>query len=174
MPLAATHATTTYRTVAVDGLDDKRGAPRRDFWRDRAGQGAAVRANFISADATRLRHVGTSPHPERYDPDLWTDEFAFLTRSGAERIQLDPLLRLPDQCSVLSALAGPSALAPPAHARGLGPLRPLLQTASAEAYGRDVPDAEIHLLDAGHFALDEATEEIACYVRDFLARNLAR
>jgi pimeloyl-ACP methyl ester carboxylesterase len=33
-----------------------------------------------------------------------------------------------------------------------------------------VPDAEVHLLDAGHFALDEATDEIASLVRDFLAR----
>jgi pimeloyl-ACP methyl ester carboxylesterase len=67
------------------GLNDKLWAPRREFWRDRAGHEAAVRANFISADATRLRHVGTSPHPERYDPDLWTDELAFLTpnRRGA-------------------------------------------------------------------------------------------
>ena len=51
---------------------------------------------------------------------------------------------------------------------------PSFTTAGAEAYGRDVPDAEIHLLDAGHFALDEATDEIAAYVRDFLARKLPR
>jgi pimeloyl-ACP methyl ester carboxylesterase len=47
-------------------------------------------------------------------------------------------------------------------------------TAGAEAYGRDVPDAEIHLLDAGHFALDEAADEIAGYVRDLLGRKLGR
>jgi pimeloyl-ACP methyl ester carboxylesterase len=51
---------------------------------------------------------------------------------------------------------------------------PSFTTAGAEAYGRDVPDAEIHLLDAGHFALDEATDKIAGYVRDSLACNLAR
>jgi hypothetical protein len=37
------------------------------------------------------------------------------------------------------------------------------------AYGRDLPEAEIHLLDAGHFALDEATPEIALLMRHFLA-----
>ncbi len=34
----------------------------------------------MSPEATRLRHIGSSPHPERYDPDLWTDENAFLAR----------------------------------------------------------------------------------------------
>ena len=40
----------------------------------------------------------------------------------------------------------------------------------AEAYLRDVPKAELHILDAGHFALDEATDEIARLTRDFLGR----
>jgi hypothetical protein len=38
---------------------------------------------------TRLRHVGTSPAPETYDPDLWTDELAFLRRPGQQDIQTD-------------------------------------------------------------------------------------
>lgn len=62
---------------------------RRAFWRDRATHEAALRANFFSFEATRLRHVGKSPHPERYDPDLWTDELAFLARPGQQEIQAD-------------------------------------------------------------------------------------
>ena len=42
----------------------------------------------------------------------------------------------------------------------------------AEAYKRDLPDAEVHLLDAGHFALETHAEEIAALVRDFLERAL--
>lgn len=53
---------------------------RRAFWRDRAAHESALRANFFSPEATRLRHVGKSPYPEYYDPDLWTDELAFLAR----------------------------------------------------------------------------------------------
>ena len=37
-----------------------------------------------------------------------------------------------------------------------------------EAYRRDVPKAEVHVLDAGHFALDTAADEIARLVRDFM------
>jgi hypothetical protein len=39
----------------------------------------------------------------------------------------------------------------------------------ALAYGRDVPDAEIHLLTAGHFTLDEEVGSVAILVRHFLA-----
>ena len=42
----------------------------------------------------------------------------------------------------------------------------------AEVYRRDVPDAELHVLDAGHFALDEAGDEVAWLTRDFRARHL--
>ena len=51
---------------------------RRDFWADRQAHEAALRENFFSFAATRQRHLGTSPNVENYDPDLWTDEFAFL------------------------------------------------------------------------------------------------
>ena len=45
--------------------------------------------DFLSPDATRLRHVGTSPNVDRYNPDLWTDELAFLSQPAQDRIQLD-------------------------------------------------------------------------------------
>ena len=44
----------------------------------------------------------------------------------------------------------------------------------AEAYRRDLPDAEIHMLDAGHFALETRAAEIAELMREFLGRTLAR
>jgi hypothetical protein len=46
--------------------------------------------------------------------------------------------------------------------------------AGATAYAGDVPKAEIHILEAGHFALDEATDQIASLVRDFLERLALR
>ena len=55
---------------------------RRAFWCDRKANEAALRANFLSLEATRLRHVGTDPRPEGIDPDTWTDEYAFLNRPG--------------------------------------------------------------------------------------------
>lgn len=59
------------------------------FWADRAGHEQALRENFFSPGATRQRHIGKSSHPDRYDPDLWTDELAFLNRRGQDDIQTD-------------------------------------------------------------------------------------
>jgi AraC family transcriptional regulator of adaptative response / DNA-3-methyladenine glycosylase II len=65
----------------------------------------ALRENFFSPAATRQRHVGNSPEPDRYDPDLWTDELAFLDRPGQRDIQTGPVLQLPHQRGELSTLA---------------------------------------------------------------------
>jgi pimeloyl-ACP methyl ester carboxylesterase len=64
-------------------------AARRAFWVDRNAHEAALRANFLSLEATRLRHVGTSPNPEYIDPDAWVDEYYFLNQPGQADIQLD-------------------------------------------------------------------------------------
>src|SRR6201981_2900804 len=62
---------------------------RRAFWADRAANEAAFRASFLSLATTRARHLGDDPHPELYDPDLWTDEFAFLSKPGQGDIQTE-------------------------------------------------------------------------------------
>ena len=54
-----------------------------------------------------------------------------------------------------------------------GTERPLDHCCRGEAFKRDLPDAEIHLLDAGHFAFDEKNDEIASLILTFLAKHLA-
>jgi len=55
------------------------------------------------------------------------------------------------------------------RARSWGKHDPSFTVAGAVAYGEDVPEAEVHLLDAGHFALDEAAPQIADLIRRFFA-----
>ena len=62
---------------------------RRAFWADRAANENALRTNLLSLQTTRTRLVGSDPNVERYDPDLWTDEFAFLNQPGQVEIQSD-------------------------------------------------------------------------------------
>ncbi len=123
---------------------------------------------IFSPSATRLRHVGNSPRPDRYDPDLWTDELAFLNRHGQYDIQTD--LFYDYRNNVASY---------PAWQQWLRDKQPPLlvvwgrhdascEVAEVEAYRRDVPDAEIHVIDAGHFTLDEAPDLAAQLTRDFL------
>src|SRR5437870_5328817 len=63
--------------------------PRRAFWADRAANESALRTNLLSLQTTRTRHVGNDPNVERYDPDLWTDESAFLSQPDQGDIQSD-------------------------------------------------------------------------------------
>jgi pimeloyl-ACP methyl ester carboxylesterase len=62
---------------------------RRAFWADRAAHEDTLRANLLSLTATRTRHLGSDPEIERYDRDLWTDEFVFLSQPGQGDIQSD-------------------------------------------------------------------------------------
>src|ERR1700723_1362210 len=62
---------------------------RRAFWADRAANEGALRTNLLSLATTRTRHLGNDPNIERYDPDLWTDEFRFLSQPGQADIQSD-------------------------------------------------------------------------------------
>ena len=60
---------------------------RRKYWADPVRELEKLKANFMSFEATRQRHLGSSPHPHRYNPDTWTDEYAFLTRPEQVDIQ---------------------------------------------------------------------------------------
>ena len=63
---------------------------RRAFWADRSSNESTLRENLLSLVTTRARHLGSDPNVERYDPDLWTDEFAFLSQPRQADIQTDP------------------------------------------------------------------------------------
>jgi pimeloyl-ACP methyl ester carboxylesterase len=143
---------------------------RRKYWADPARQLDNLKANFTSFDATRLRHVGNSPRPERYNPDAWIDEYAFLTRPGQTDIQAalffdyrTNVASYPMWQQWLREVQPPTLVV-------WGKYDPSFTVAGASAYAVDVPKAEIHILEAGHFALDEANDDIAWLVRDFLER----
>ncbi len=142
--------------------------PRRAFWADRAANEAALRANFLSLAATRTRHVGSDPNVDRYDPDLWTDEYAFLSQPGQADIQTNLFY---DYRTNVEAYPKWQAWLRERQPRLLvlwGKYDRSFDISEPESYRRDVPAAEVHVLDAGHFALDAAADQIAGLVRGFL------
>jgi pimeloyl-ACP methyl ester carboxylesterase len=141
---------------------------RRAFWADRAANEAALRPNLLSLAATRARHLGSDPNVDRYDPDLWTDEFAFLGQPGQADIQTDLFY---DYRTNVEAYPRWQAWMRDRQPRLLvvwGRYDPSFDISEPEAYRRDVPDARVHVLDAGHFALDTAADEIAALIRGFV------
>jgi pimeloyl-ACP methyl ester carboxylesterase len=117
--------------------------------------------------------VGSNPNVENLNPDLWSDEFAFLSRPGEADIQSD--LFYDYRTNVASYRAWQAWLRQhhPVTLVVWGKYDPSFQVVEAEAYRRDVPDAEVHILDAGHFAFDEKPDEIAALCRGFLERVLS-
>ena len=147
-------------------------ATRRAFWADRTTNEAALRHNLLSLDATRRRHVGNDPNPEKYDPDLWTDEYAFLSKPGQADIQSDLFF---DYRTNVEAYPKWQAWMRRTRPRLLvlwGKYDASFELTEPEAYRRDVPQAEVHVLDAGHFALDTAADEIAALVRQYIPRQV--
>lgn len=125
---------------------------------------------FIGFEGTKQRHLGTSPHPERYNPDAWEDEFAAISRPGQRAIQSALLLdyqsnvaSYPEWQQWLKANQPPMLVM-------WGKYDPSFIVPGAMRYKDDVPGAEVHILEAGHFALDEQTEQIASLTRLFMAR----
>ncbi len=142
--------------------------PRRAFWADRAANESALRTNLLSLQTTRTRHVGNDPNIERYDPDLWTDEFAFLSQPGQGNIQSDLFY---DYRTNVDAYPKWQAWMREKQPRVLviwGKYDLSFDLGEPERYRQDVPKAEVHVLDAGHFALDTAADEITALVRGFV------
>jgi len=143
---------------------------RKAFWADRTGHEAAIGANLLSPAATRQRHIGATPNPELYDPDLWTDEAAFLARPGQRQIQTDLFYDYRTNVAAYPAWQAWLRDHRPSLLVTWGVYDPSFLPDGALAYGRDVPGAEIHLLKAGHFPMDEAPETVCDLTRRFLRR----
>jgi pimeloyl-ACP methyl ester carboxylesterase len=142
---------------------------RRAFWADRPANESALRTNLLSLPTTRARHVGTDPNVERYDPDLWTDEFAFLNQPGQAEIQSDLFYDYRTNVDAYPRWQSWLRQKQPPLLVTWGKHDPSFDGSEPEAYRRDVPNAQVHILDAGHFALDTAADEIAALVRGFVA-----
>jgi pimeloyl-ACP methyl ester carboxylesterase len=122
----------------------------------------------MSLDTTRARHVGSDPNVDRYDPDLWTDEFYFLKQPGQAEIQTDLFY---DYRTNVDAYPKWQAWMRENKPRLLviwGKYELSFDSSEPEAYRRDVPTTEVHIVDGGHFALDTAADEIAAFVEEFV------
>jgi pimeloyl-ACP methyl ester carboxylesterase len=126
---------------------------------------------FVSLAATEQRHTLGTSHPERYNPDTWTDEYDHLSRPSQREIQADLLYDYRTNVASYPVWQAWLREHKPPTLVVWGRNDPSFIALGAEAFRGDLPDAEIHLLDAGHFALDEKNDEIASLILAFLARQ---
>ncbi len=143
-------------------------ATRRAFWADRSAHEEALRKNLLSLATTKTRHVGDDPKIELYDPDLWTDEYAFLNAPGQAQIQSDLFY---DYRTNVDAYPSWQAWLQKTQPKLLvlwGKHDLSFDLGEPERYRKDVPNAQVYVLEAGHFALDTKADEIASLVREFM------
>jgi len=171
--MALTHPERVQALIVQDAVAHNEGLganwkTRRAFWADRAAYESALRTNLLSLETTRTRHIGDDPHPERYDPDLWSDEFAFLSQPAQADIQSDLFYDYRTNVESYPKWQTWMREKQPRLLVIWGKHDLSFDLSEPEAYRRDVPTAEVHVLDAGHFALDTAADEIAGLVDRFL------
>jgi pimeloyl-ACP methyl ester carboxylesterase len=141
-----------------------------EYWKDPDGHPEVLDV-FMSPAATKDRHLLGTSHPELYNPDTWTDESDRLSRPGQRLIQ--GALLHDYQTNVASYDAWQKWLRDhkPPTLVVWGRNDPSFIAAGGSAFRRDLPDAQIYLLDASHFALDEKNDEIAQLVLTFMAQH---
>ena len=141
-----------------------------EYWANPRAHPEIVNA-FLSLDATEQRHTAGTSHPERYNPDTWTDEYAHLSKPAQREIQAELLYDYRTNVASYPTWQAWLRDHKPPTLVAWGANDPSFTALGAQAFQRDLPDAEIHLLDAGHFALDEKTDRIAGLILDFMARH---
>jgi pimeloyl-ACP methyl ester carboxylesterase len=141
---------------------------RRAFWADRGANESALRVNLLSLETARSRHAGNDPDVARHDPDLWTDEFYFLNQPGQIEIQSDLFYDYRTNVEHYPRWQAWMREKQPRLLVLWGKYESSFDSSEPESYQRDVPNAEVHIVDGGHFALDTAADEIAGFVRGFV------
>jgi pimeloyl-ACP methyl ester carboxylesterase len=173
--MALAHPDQVQALIVQDAVAHDKGlgaswATRRAFWVDRPAYEEKLRANLLSFATTKTRHVGDDPNVELYDPDLWTDEYAFLNSRGQAQIQSDLFYDYRTNVEAYPKWQEWMRKTQPKLLVLWGKHDLSFDLGEPERYRKDVPNAEIHVLDAGHFALDTKADQIAQLVRDFMAK----
>jgi pimeloyl-ACP methyl ester carboxylesterase len=143
-------------------------ATRRAFWADRSAHEEALRKNLLSLATTKTRHIGDDRNIELYDPDLWTDEYAFLNAPGQAQIQSDLFYDYRTNVDAYPTWQAWLQKTQPKLLVVWGKHDLSFDLGEPERYRKDVPKAQVYVLEAGHFALDTKADEIGSLVREFM------
>jgi pimeloyl-ACP methyl ester carboxylesterase len=147
--------------------------PIQAYWKDPSLKNRSALRAFLTPETTQWQYTHGAPEPERLSPDAWTLDSALLARPGNDEIQLDLFGDYKSNVALYPKFQEYFRTKRPPLLAVWGKNDPFFLPAGAQAFKRDNPDAEVHLLDAGHFALESHGHEIAVIIRDFLAREKA-
>jgi pimeloyl-ACP methyl ester carboxylesterase len=146
----------------------------RDYQKEQTPQTEAAIRQALTLDVTRWQYLTGVPDETLVSPDTWHHDYALLSRPGNDLIQL----------ALFRDYASNPPLYPGVHAYLRDSGVPVLAVwgrgdeifgpDGARAFAADAVQAEIHLLDGGHFLLESAGDAVADLILDFLSRRLPR
>jgi pimeloyl-ACP methyl ester carboxylesterase len=150
----------------VEGFSDEWG-PWEAYWRDPSSANREACRPSLAPDTIRNWQYGTGADPQHLSPDGYELDISYMARPGAEDIQLDLILDYRSNVELYPSFQSYFRDHRPRLLAVWGRHDPAFVPAGAHAYQRDLPDAQIHLLNTGHFALETHAEEIATLIRTF-------
>ena len=154
-----------------EGLGDAWG-PIRKYWAEPTPENRKVlRNNILTLEGTRWQYTHGVAIPESVAPESYILDTALLERPGNKEIQLDLFLDYASNIKLYPKFQEYFRTSKPPLLAIWGKNDPFFVPAGAEAYRKDLPDAQIQFLDTGHFATETHGVEIAAAMRDFLDSN---
>jgi pimeloyl-ACP methyl ester carboxylesterase len=151
-----------------EGLGDAWG-PIRKYWSDPTAENREVlRQNILTLEATRWQYTHGIANPESVAPESYTLDAALMERPGNKEIQLDLFLDCASNVKLYPKFQQYFRNAKPPLLAIWGKNDPFFIPAGADAFRRDIPDAQVRFLNTGHFALETHVVEIATAIKEFL------
>jgi pimeloyl-ACP methyl ester carboxylesterase len=155
----------------MEGFSDAWGT-LQTYWADPTPAHREACRDLISRNTIEQFQYFHGAPRDRVSPDGYELDIAYLARTGADEIQLDLIYDYRNNIAAYSSFHEYFRQHQPPLLAVWGKNDPAFIPPGALGYKQDIPSAEVHLLDAGHFALETHSAEIAGYIRDFLARKL--
>lgn len=155
----------------VEGFSDQWG-PWQTYWGNPSVANRERCRASLAPETIRDWQYGTGADPERLSPDGYNLDILYMARPGADEIQLDLILDYHTNVAAYPAFQAYLRKYQPPLLAVWGRHDPAFIPPGALAFRKDIPTADVRLLDAGHFALETHAPEVAQYIREFLSRKL--
>ena len=146
--------------------------PIKAYWADGSEAHRAAIGVLVAPETTKFQYTDGVADVSRIDPDNWGHDQPLLDRPGNKDIQLDLFLDYGTNVPLYPKFQAFFRERKPPTLIVWGKNDKIFPADGATPYLRDLPDAELHLLDTGHFALEDKLDEMVPLIRDFLCRKL--
>jgi pimeloyl-ACP methyl ester carboxylesterase len=148
--------------------------PIQKYWQEPTAENRAALRAFLQPESTLFQYTHGVADASTVSPDGRTLDDFYLSRPGRDEIQLDLFLDYASNVALYPEFQSYFRKSRPPLLAVWGKNDPFFLPAGAEAFRRDIPNAEIRFFDTGHFALETHGAEIASAILGFLDKSLKK